>query len=253
MPNFDEFKPIPAPRFAGVVDYQQGPNGQQDATKVIPGCAIIAQNKRFEEDIVATRYGNRTTMSRNASGVATGLDVLEVIGEVNPGQIPVVFDDQGNLLKESPAGSKNLVPLTTPFALPAGARMQSTQRANRLHMAFSDGQKGLVPPLVLDGRTGQLNPLSRNTIGALWQKDVFYLVGDLVRSGDGRWWRCKVPATGLSVAQGPIWPLGYGQFVGNAWTPLTVTDLFGGLSQWEEWTPNCANYLPAPDVTTLAR
>jgi hypothetical protein len=252
MPNLDDFKPIPAPRFGGAVDYQQGPGGVQDATKVIPGCAILAQDTRFEEDLVATRFGNQTTMTRSASGVATGLDVLEVIGEVNPGQIPVVFDDQGNLLKESPVGSETLVALTPPFPLPAGARMQTSQQQNRLAMAFSDGVAGLVPPLVLDGRTGQLNPLSQNTIGALWQKGLYYLIGDLVRSGDGRWWRCKVSATGLSVAQGPIWPQGYGQFVGSTWTPLTVTDLLGGLSQWEEWTPNCTSFLPAPDVTTVA-
>lgn len=250
MPNFDDMKPMPAPRFVGAVDYQVPSGKPLNATQVVSGCAILAQNMRFSEDEAATRYGSATTMEHGDAGVPTGIDVLEVIGQVNPGQIPIVFDDHAHLFQESPSGSGKLIVLASPIPLPASARMLTSQTDNRLFAAFSDGAKGLTPPLVIDGRTGNVQPISQNVIGALWLKGAYYLLGDLVRSVDGRWWRCTVSCTGPASAAGPAWKLTNGQFVAGVWTPSQATDVGGGTSQWEEWTPNCANALPAPDVST---
>ena len=92
------FRPIPVSRFSGVVDYQ-GP------TKVINGCAVLAQNIRYLPDECQTRYGTLTTMTGTADADITGIDVLEVKGNLNPGQVPILFDSAGTLLEESPSGS----------------------------------------------------------------------------------------------------------------------------------------------------
>lgn len=257
MPNLDSFKPIPAPRLGGMVDYQQGPNGAQDSTKVVPGCAILAQEIRYEEDQPGTRFGTVTTMARQQpAGIATGIDCLQVLGSVNPGQIPVVFDDQGNLLEESPVGSGAMVPLTSPIPLPAGARMQTTQAENRLYMAFNDGVKGLIPPIVLDGPTGKINPVSQNPIGSLWTGGRYAQIGDLVRSSSNpsRWFRCTV--AGLMGSVEPAWPPldGYtrpGNFIppGVPFFAASIKDP-SGVDQWTEWTPGVASALPAPEAPT---
>lgn len=251
--NVDDLKPFPVGRFGGQVDYQ-------DPTKVINGCALLAQNVRFLPDQVGTCFGTVDTMTRPQSyEEVTGINVFDVLGVVNPGEIPVVFGDEGSLLQESPAGSGALVPLSPPFPLPEGAYMRATDAENTTTMAFSDGTKGLVPPLRLNGVTGLLST-PQNPIGGLWSRDLIYQLGDLVRSADRRWWRCSQSATMPGSNAGPQWPQFNGYFSGGTtsggfshpgvWNPATVADAVGG-SVWEEWTPACAQYLPAPDVSNV--
>lgn len=241
--NLDDFKPMPWSRWGGVVDYQ-------DPTKVIPGCALVAQNVRFLFDEVGTRFGTVDAMrSFQPYAEVTGIDVLNVLGVINPGQVPVLFADDGSLLQEFPVGSGTLVPLFPPVPMPIDARMGTSQAFNNLYMAFSDGVNGLIPPLVLNGRSSLLSPVGKNIIGALWNPDVIYLVGDLVRSLDGRWWRCITEATSPGSGTGPQWPQYDGFFLtGTRWQGSNVEDEVGG-SVWEEWTPQLANSLPAPSWT----
>lgn len=248
--NFDDYKPLPANRFAGQVDYQTKTiNGvaKADATKVVNGSAIVAQDCRFMPDQVETRYGSMDTMrsQKLASAVATGLHVLKVLGPLNPGEVPIAFSDAGDLLQESPSGSGALVPLSPPFALPSSALMRPSESDNSLHMAFTDGENGLIDPLVLDGPSRILRTIGRNIIGALWQNDTYYQEGDLFRSGDGRWWRCTESATGASGPNAPAVPQFNGYFTTGAnFIAATAQDSTGG-SVWEEWTPNATGYLPA--------
>lgn len=239
--NLDDFKPMPVARWGGAVDYQ-------DPTKVIPGCALVAQNVRFLMDEVLTRFGTVDTMkSLQPYAEVTGIDVLNVLGVINPGQVPVVFADDGSLLQEFPPGSGILTPLTPPVPMPIDARMGTSQAFNNLYMAFSDGVKGLIPPLVLNGRSKLLGPVGQNVIGALWNSSVTYQVGDLVRTLDARWWRCTASAAGPGSSTGPQWPQFNGFFLtGNRWQPSTVQDGVAGGSVWEEWTPQCTSILPAP-------
>src|SRR5580700_3081761 len=103
--NIDGLKPFPSSRFGGVVDYQH-------PTKVINGSALLAQMVRFTPDMVGTCFGTVDTMKRaQAYEEATGIDVLDVLGILNPHQVPVVFGDNGSLQQEVPAGSGSMTPL----------------------------------------------------------------------------------------------------------------------------------------------
>lgn len=243
--NLDDYKPVPITRFNGQVDYQ-GP------TKVINGCAVKAQNARFDLDQVFTRYARTTTMVRQLLADITGLDVLQVLGLFNPGQVPVAFDTLGNFLLESPSGSGSLVPQAPPFTLPLNARLQTTQGNNSLFGAFSDGIHGKCPPVQLLGPTGSLAPASQNIVGARWVAGTTYIPGDLVRSVDGRWWLRDISNFAGPVQGEPQWPAtnGYFKNIALAYVYSTVTDSQGGV--WIEWTPNCTNCYPAPDTSSFS-
>jgi hypothetical protein len=304
-------------RWGGSVDWD-------DETRIPNGVAVKSLNSRFRAESPGTRYGRRHTMTYPSSGGVTGLDVLNVLID-NPQQIPILFTDTGLLLRESPPGTKTLVPVNPPLVLPTNAYMQDTLAFNRIYMAMSDGQTGLIPPIVLDGPSGITSIAGQNPTGALWAQNTLYQVGDLVRAPDGRWWRCTSAASSLTSATPPQWPLlnGYfaeanpiasiayaggfaptalvtlggtivgiiagnsitisgnsnplfnstfivanitgpttlniefalassesgvgGEIGATSWVPAVATDPVSG-SQWEEWTPACTQYLPAPDV-----
>jgi hypothetical protein len=137
----------------------------------------------------------------------------------------------------------------TSGSLPAGARMRTSTGDNNMLMAFEDGQDSVAPPIMYRGQTAQVMPISQNPIGAVWQAGRWYQVGDLVRATDGKWWRCTASATAESGPNAPQWPSSYGYFssAGGAWVPAITVDIVG-LSQWEEWTPACVQYLPGPNV-----
>lgn len=186
-------------------------------------------------------------------GGVTGLDVLNVLAN-NPQQIPILFTDTGLLLQENPPGSGTLVPVNPPLVLPSLSYMQDALAFNRMYMAIGDGQVGTTPPIVLDGPSGVTSIVGQNPIGALWAENTLYQVADLVRSSDGRWWRCFVAASTVSSVVPPQWPAfdGYWAVEGvTTWVPATVTDPVSG-SHWEEWTPNAVQYLPPPDMTSVA-
>ena len=236
----EDYRPYPVGRFNGAVDYQ-------DISKVILGCATKAQDVRFLPDQVGTRFGVVNTMQRQEPyAEVTGIDCLTVQGLTNPGEVPILFTSLGGLRQETPSGSGALVPLTPPFPLPANAFMLSSKAENNLWMAFSDGKQGLVPPLVFNGRSRQLGPAAQNPIGALWNKDRIYLTGDLVRSTDGRWWRCRQSATTFGSPTGPAWPQYNGYFTaGNNFVPSLANDATGG-SVWESGRRRALHFFPRP-------
>lgn len=232
----------------------------QDPTKVINGAALLAQMVRFLPDQVETCFGTVDTMKRiQAYEEASGIAVMDVLYPLDPQQIAIIFGDNGSLLQETPTGTGALEAITPPFPLPSNAIMRSTAAGNVLRMAFSDGQKGLVPPIALNGVLGGMST-AQNPLGGPWSQYLFYMVGDLVRSPDGRWWRCTSPSTAFGSPNGPQWPQQNGHFSGGVngnpptsgtWTPATAQDPTGD-SEWEEWTPACQQYMPAPDFVTVA-
>lgn len=336
--DFSSYIPFPDKRLGGSADY--------DAPVQIPmGLATICRNMRFRKESVRTRDGYLHTMSyadQNSAALVdvTGLEATDILVN-NPGQLVVVLLSDGTLLQELPVGSGTLVQLGTPFSIPSGASMQTAKAYNRIYAAFSDLQTALCNPQVVDGPSQQVRPVSQNPVGAPWQP-ILYGVGDLVKSPDGRWWRCTVPGQATSVP--PPWPTLNGYFyeatvasgnithigwvagplgVGTATatlddvtgfqvgqtivvagalppsfyndktvydgtfvitaisglnvsyqliiTELIIGGILGGLaagtvvstandfspsiiqdpngpSQWEEWTPNAVQYLPAPDL-----
>jgi hypothetical protein len=204
--DFSRYLPFPDKELGGGADYD-------DPTCIPMGLAVVCRNMRFRKRSVRVRDGYQTTMSYPISageaGVTpfdmTGVEALDVLVN-NPQQVVIAFDSRGDLLQEAPTGSGTLVPLTTPFALPTGASMQTAKAYNRIIMAFSDLTNALSPPLILDGPTGVVAPVSQTPIGAIWTPGTNYLVGDAVRTSQNpnRWFRCIVPGQAGNVE--PTWP-----------------------------------------------
>lgn len=215
------------------------------------------KNNRFRAESAATRFGRSHSMVASGLAAVTGLDCLNVLID-NPQQVSVIFTDAGQLLRETPTGSGTMVPVATPLPLPMLAYMQDALADNMIYMAISDLSQGLLPPMVLNGPTGVVSVAGQNPVGALWQPNVWYQVGDLVRSPDGRWWRCTTAGTQLSGELPPSWPAlnGYWHLVHipinhYEFVTATASDPVGG-SAWSEWTPNVGQYYPAPDVSGMS-
>lgn len=241
--NFDGFKRFPVVGFGGQVDFQ-GP------TRVVAGSAITARNMSFDKRTARTRDGLVDTIrTQTVNGApVTGYEVLEVIGDVNPGEYPILFTEDGKLYLETPSGSGQAVELQPPFPLPQNARMQTAEAFNCLYMAFSDGVKGLCPPIRYNGLTGLVEPASQNPVGARWVVGRFAQVGDLITDVNQHWWRCTVPGV---MGVEPTWPGQIGYFVNQSgalgFVPASATS---GATSWEEWTPAFEIYLPTPDVSS---
>jgi hypothetical protein len=126
--------------------------------------------------------------------------------------------------------------------------MRTSTGDNSMLMVFEDGQNSVAPPIMYRGQTAQVMPVSQTPVGALWRQGQWYQVGDLVRATDGKWWRCTQAASGAAGPNPPQWPATYGYF-NNAsqWVAASATDSIG-QSQWEEWTPACVQFLPAPNI-----
>jgi hypothetical protein len=160
----------------------------------------------------------------------------------NPGetlfQVPMVFDTDGFLLVEKPAGSGILVRVQGPLvSQPSSAHAIITEAYNRALIAFSDLKAPLAPINVYGLSTQQLDPYGQKPLGAAWIASTSYLTGEYVQptatGGNGHLYRCIVAGTTASAE--PAWPLPENS---------TVTD--GGVT-WEEQTPVLVNRLPAPN------
>jgi hypothetical protein len=228
--NFNGFTPHEFTRFGGLVD-------NDDPTVLPMGVAAICKNCRFQLTTVATRYGLQTAMQGPNQAAITGLAGLIYTPE-NPGetlfQAPMIFDTDGYLLVERPAGSGILVrvqgPLVTP---PSNAHALITEAYNRALIAYSDLQTPAAPIHVYGLSTQQLDPYGQKPLGAAWLASTAYLVGEYVSGGNGHLYRCTT--AGVTSTTAPAWPL-----TENA----TVTD---GAVTWEELTPVLVNRLPAPN------
>lgn len=103
--NFDGFTPHEFTRFGGLVD-------NDDPTVLPMGVAAVCRNCRFQLTTVATRYGLQTALQGPNQAPITGLASLiytpETVGETLF-QAPLLFDSDGFVLVEQPAGSGRLV------------------------------------------------------------------------------------------------------------------------------------------------
>lgn len=110
--------------------------------------AARAENVRFSQSGVASREG--LTPIAQFGAAIEGLAELTQSGGT---PLPVVFDANGALWTERPAGSGTFVAasatgLVTP---PARSRMQAAEAYGRLYCAFSDGAQGTGTPATFDG------------------------------------------------------------------------------------------------------
>jgi hypothetical protein len=232
--NFDGFIPHEFTRFGGLVD-------NDDPTVLPMGVAAVCKNCRFQLTTVATRYGLQTALQGPNQAGISGLAGLIYTPE-NPGetlfQVPMVFDTDGFLLVEKPAGSGILVRVQGPLvSQPSNAHAIITEAYNRALIAFSDLKTPKAPINVYGLSTQQLDPYGQKPLGAAWTASTAYLAGEYVQptatGGNGHLYRCTI--AGTTGATEPSWPL-----TENS----TVTD--GGVT-WEEQTPVLVNRLPAPN------
>jgi hypothetical protein len=238
--NFEGFLPHEFTRFGGLVD-------NDDPTVLPMGVAAVCKNCRFQLTTVATRYGLQTALQGPNQAAITGLASLIYTPE-NPGetlfQVPMVFDTDGYLLVERPAGSGRLIRVQGPLVTqPANAHAIVTEAYNRALIAYSNLRTPKAPINIYGLSTQQLDPYGQKPLGAPWLASTLYLVGEYVQptltGGNGHLYRCLV--AGTTNATEPSWPL-----TENA----TVTD--GGVT-WQELTPVLVNRLPAPNSPQLTR
>ena len=204
--DFKDYVPFPDKELGGGADYD-------DPTQIPMGLAPVCRNMRFRRRSVRTRDGYLHTMSYTIDPTVpatppfdmTGVEALDVLVN-NPQQLVVAFDTNGDLLQETPVGSGTMVPLSPPFPLPTGASMQTAKAYNRIYAATSNLLSALAPPLVIDGPTGVVSPVSQSPIGAIWTPGRNYLVGDVVRTSQNpsRWFRCILAGAAGNVE--PTWP-----------------------------------------------
>jgi hypothetical protein len=150
----------------------------------------------------------------------------------------MVFDTDGYLLIENPAGSGRLTRVQGPLVnQPANAHALITEAYNRALIAYSDLQTPKAPINVYGLNSQQLDPYGQKPLGGPWLASTAYLAGEYVQptvtGGNGHLYRCI--AAGATQTTEPTWPL-----TENA----TVTD--GGVT-WQELTPVLVNRLPAPN------
>ena len=152
-------------RFGGLVD-------NDDPTVLPMGVAAVCKNCRFQLTTVATRYGLQTALQGPNQAAISGLASLIYTPE-NPGetlfQVPMVFDTDGYLLVEKPAGSGILVRVQGPLvSQPANAHAIVTEAYNRALIAFSDLKTPKAPINVYGLSTQQLDPYGQKPLGAAW-------------------------------------------------------------------------------------
>jgi hypothetical protein len=232
--NFEGFIPHEFTRFGGLVD-------NDDPTVLPMGVAAVCKNCRFQLTTVATRYGLQTALQGPNQAPISGLASLIYTPE-NPGetlfQVPMVFDTDGYLLVENPAGSGKLIRVQGPLVTqPANAHAIITEAYNRALITYSDLKTPKAPINVYGLSTQQLDPYGQKPLGAPWLASTTYMVGEYVQptvtGGNGHLYRCVV--AGATQPAEPAWPLAE-----NA----TVTD--GGVT-WQELTPVLVSRLPAPN------
>src|SRR5579864_1572867 len=107
----------------------------------------------------------------------------------------------------------------------ANVHMQVAAAYNRGYLAFSDMKVGLANPAVYDLPSGNLDPYSMRPVGARWQANTAYQVGEVVTPatggtvGNGHTYRCTV--AGISGSSSPSFPTSEGGTVtdgGVTWT-----------------------------------
>lgn len=243
MANFDGYTPHPIERFTGLVE-------QDDVTNLPLGVAAVCRNFRFELTGGGTRYGVNQKLGNAALGLnmntgfpVTGLGCFKYEGNgVAPDKtVPMLFDQNGSLMIEVPAGSGTLIPIASALITPgAGRYMQADQTLNRAYLAFTNlaNPDGTSVNAVYDLNTGILDPLSMRPVGQTWapgSAGTKYQVGEVVTpvltsaggngQGIGKSFRASAITTGVPGNVEPAWPVADGGSVvdgGVTWTENTL-------------------------------
>ena len=253
---FGDAKPQAIPRYGSVVQWD-------DKTQLPLGLADIVRNCRYTAQSVGTRWGFSKRLSFGAQGSSvTGLGILRYIAADTTAteliNLLAYTAADGNLWSAVPFQPGSVAQLSTD-ALLAQANILRTpglnplvvQAFNRGYMALGDLTKGVAPAMVYDPMQATLDPVSDKPIGAAWEPNTRYRVGQIVSPSTfqtfglpaalGVWvpkitgyvYRCKV--AGISAAAQPaVWPTAEG------------ADVVDGGVTWEEATPICESGLPDP-------
>src|SRR5262249_6875574 len=131
--NFEGFTPHEFNRWSSLVE-------QDDPTALPEGVAGVARNVTVCLNSVRTRGGItcQSKPPRKAQPI-TGLASLINHQPAASTQVPLIFDMNGNLYVESPAGSGALARVSsTQISPPTNAHMQVAAAYNRGYLAFSD-------------------------------------------------------------------------------------------------------------------
>jgi hypothetical protein len=256
LANFTGFQPHPIDKATSLQE--------QDSVDNLPlGVAAVARNVTYRMTGVRTRWGIGQTLGNVAVGfntgtanAITGLQAFKYNGNgvTADKQVPLVYDQQGNMFIESPAGSGTLVAVTPAknsdgnnlVSLPAGY-LQASQTLNRGYLAFTDLTKSTGGPAAYDLLTGILDPASMKLFGFKWTASTPVAVGEIVTpstvAGNSHSYRCTTAGTTGAVE--PIWPLT---------DSSTIAD---GTAVWTEYTPVLAQSLQqiinvAPSIAKTA-
>ena len=143
---------------------------------------------------------------------STGLASLIYTPE-NPGeslfQVPLIFDSDGYLLVEKPAGSGSLTRVQGPLVTHPPMHTPSSQKPITGTDRLLDLQIPSAPIHVYGLSTQKLDPYGQKPLGAAWQASTAYLAGEYVQpttaGGNGHLYRCTT--AGTTHAAEPAWPL----------------------------------------------
>jgi hypothetical protein len=235
LANFTGFSAHALDKFSSIQE-------QDDPTNLPLGVAAVARNVTYRLTGVRTRWGIGQTLGNVAVGFntgtgkpVTGLQSFKYNGNgvTADKQVPLVYDQQGNMFIESPAGSGTLVPVAPAknsdgnnlISLPAGY-LQAAQTLNRGYLAFTDLTKSTGLPAAYDLNTGILDPASMKLFGFKWTAGTAVSVGEVVSptsvAGNGHLYRCTTAGTTGAVE--PVWPLTDSSTIndnGVIWTEYT--------------------------------
>jgi hypothetical protein len=217
------------------------------------GVQAVARNAKFvltrirSRDGINKRLGNAWVgMDMGSGAPVTGLYSFKYSGNgvVPDKQVPLVYDQLGNLKIESPPGSGVLVPVTSPdILLPANSYLQAAQTQNRAYLAFTNIANPALQAsvnAVYDLNTGILDPLSMRPVGEQFKTGETYQVGECVTPilssaggnglAAGRLFRVSAITTGVSGNIEPIWPNVDGaSVVSNGITLTENTPIYGNV------------------------
>lgn len=203
--NFDGFTRYEVTRFSSQVE-------QDDPTNLPVGVSPLAQDVTYHLTGARTRDGiqNAYGFTLPDGGAVTGLASLKVGGPTGDLQVPVAFSALGSLYKEFPVGSGQVILLNGPLVtLPAGASMQSAPAYAKGFFTFSDLKNSKGLPTVYNPTLGTLDPCSMLPVGAPWQAQKKYQLGECITpaipvGGNGRLYQCT--QSGVSGALQPAFP-----------------------------------------------
>jgi hypothetical protein len=227
------------------------------------GLAQIGRNVRYLSQSVACRFGLSTRLTfPSQNNPISGLGGIRYLAPGTSNQEIIQLlgftQNDGNLYSVAPFQQGSLVLLTTDGFLAAanltrttGANPVITQAANRGLISLTDRVVGTAPGLIYDPAAATLDQISDKPMGAPWQPNTRYRVGQVVSPSQfetfglqdtpGTWvpvrtgflYQCIQSGTSNATIQ-PIWPTTYSG------------EILDGSVRWKECTPIALTGLPDP-------